>query len=264
MKPTFPVRGFPWLTHVPAVLFVVIAIGVSIFVYDSLPDRLATTFDFKNNPVGFMDKDTYTLLVPGYMVVMAGLFLVLDRFIFFFIFPVPLMSAISGAIQVFTLVMHLYILDIHILPDMSVMTSIIVLCTIPCLYIIIHFKAFRRDKDEGHRGVPLWLDVPPQGWLSRVFFFVGPLLPAKVTAYNEGLVLYAKLYCFMIPWNQIRSIEHATAGEALSKMGLRISSSPSKSVKLFLVDRKIPIIFSIADESRLINEWKKKSSIHNS
>ncbi len=258
MKPTFPVREFPWMTHVPAVLFVLIAIVVSISVYESLPDRLATTFDFENKPVGYMNKDTYTAMILGYMVVMAGLFLALDRLYFYFIFPVPLMSAISGAMQVFILTIHLMILDIHIFPDISVMASIIVLCSIPCLYVVIHFKVFRGDEDTGHRGIPLWLDVPPHGWISKVFFFVSPILPHKVIAYNEGLVLKARLYRFMIPWDQIRSIEHATTGEALGKIALRISSAPSRSVKLYLVDQKLPVIFSIADEPRLINEWKRK------
>jgi hypothetical protein len=258
MKPTFPVREFPWIAHLPAVLFVLIAIVVSVSVYDSLPDRLATTFDFKNRPVGYMNKDTYMAMIIGYMSVMAVFFLALDRLYLYFIFPVPLMSAISGAIQVFILIMHMMILDIHILPDMSVLASIIVMCAIPCVYLVIHFKVFRRDEDEDHRGMPLWLDVPPHGWISRVFFFVSPILPNKVIAYNEGLVLKARLYRFMIPWAQIRSIEHATTGEAMSKMALRISSAPSRSVKLYLADQKLPVIFSIADEPRLIDEWKQR------
>jgi hypothetical protein len=259
MRASFPVKKFPWKTHLPAFIFVMIAIFVSISVYDSLPDRLATTFDFKNNPTGYMNKATYTYMILGFMAIMTGLFLVLDRLYFYFTFPVPLMSAISGAMQLFILFMHIFILDLHNLPEMSVITSIIVLCAVPCLYFFIHLKIFQRDEGEGPRGLPLWQDVSPHSWLAKVFFFVRPILPDRVITYDDGLVIKASLYRIMVPWDQIRLIEHATVNDIMRKMAIKLTSAPSRSVKLYQKDQKLPIIFSISDESRLISEWKQRA-----
>ena len=95
--------------------------------------------------------------------------------------------------------------------------------------------------------------------IDFIFFFIRPILPNEVIAYNEGLALKARIYNFMIPWDQIRLIEHASTSEAMGKMALRIASAPSRSVKMYLVGHKLPVIFSIADESRLINEWKQRT-----
>ena len=75
------------------VIILVLAVVTTIVVYDSLPTRLATTWDFQNNPTGFMQKANYVAIVLGYMIGMAVLFVALDRLVVYPIFPVPLMSA---------------------------------------------------------------------------------------------------------------------------------------------------------------------------
>jgi hypothetical protein len=116
---------------------------------------------------------------------------------------------------------------------------------------------FRSGSDEIPRETPLWFDTPPHSWLTVFFFFLRPILPHQIIAYNSGLVLRSKIYCFRIPWEQIRSLEHAATWEALGGRTIRISSSPSRSVKLKLVDHKYPLIFAINNEDRLLAEWEK-------
>ena len=258
MKAPYLAHKFPWITYAPTVLFIVLAVLSTSAVYDTLPARIATTFDFENNPAGYMQKTTYTVVILGYMIAMASIFMVFDRFYMYVIFPVPLTSAISGAIQLFTLIMHLMILDIGIFPDLSVTWSIIMICTIPCAYVLIHMVALRRmDNDISDRN-PLWTDNSPQSWLTTVFFFTRPILPHKVVAYRKGLVLRATTYSFGISWDQISSIEHVSSRKAMTGTGVRLNTSPSRSVKLKLKDKKLPLIFSIDNEKRLIREWKAR------
>ena len=75
-------------------------------------------------------------------------------------------------------------------------------------------------------------------------------------------MLHAVTYHFMIPWEQIRSLKHATTSKAMLGMGVRLSSSPSKSVELYLADFKVPLIFSIDNEARLIAEWEKRRDVN--
>ena len=78
MKATFPVRDFPWTSYVPTVLFIAMAVLVTVTVYGSLPHRIATTFDFQNNPVGYMNKTIYVTVLIGYMMIMAIIMMIMD------------------------------------------------------------------------------------------------------------------------------------------------------------------------------------------
>jgi hypothetical protein len=258
MKATFPVEEFPWETYMSTVLFVAVAVVATGVVYGSLPARLATTWDFQNNPVGYMQKASYVKLVLGFMLVMAVLMPILDRFYVYPVFPVPMMSAISGSLELFCLIMHLLIINVLILPGLTVTHTIFVLLGTPCAYAILHMIVFRSDAADLPRGLPLWTDTPPHSWLTVVFFFARPILPHKVIAYNEGLLLQAATYRFAIPWEQIRLIKQASTGEAMGGIGVRVVSAPSRSVKLYLAGHKLPVIFSIEDEARLTAEWEKR------
>ncbi|MBW1859977.1 MAG: DUF1648 domain-containing protein [Deltaproteobacteria bacterium] len=258
MRQTFPVRGFPWMMYAGPVLIVGIAVVTTIVVYDSLPATLATTWDFQNNPTGFMQKTNYVAAVLGYMIGMAVLFMALDRFMVYRLFPVPLMSAIGGAMELFCLLVHLSIINVGLPPDLTILQTIIVLFAAPCAYVYVHMKLFRGTMGDMPAGIPLWIDKPPQSFLTTVFFFVRPILPREIIAYNEGLVLHAATYHFMIPWGQIRSLKHATTSKAMMGMGVRLASSPSRSVELRLVEGRLPLIFSIDNEARLIAEWEKR------
>jgi hypothetical protein len=258
MKATFPARDFPWRTYTPTVLFIAIAVLVTVAVYGSLPERIATTFDFENRPTAFMDKATYVTVLIGYMIIMAVIMLVVDRLYSYPVFPVPMMSAICGAIQLFCLIMHLILLEIPVFPETGVFGTIVLLLGLPCMYVTLHMRLYRGGEDELPRGKPLWTDSPPHGWLSTVFFFARPILPHKVMAYAEGLVLQSSTYRFMIPWKQISAMRSATLGEAMGAKAVRVVSSPSRSVILRLAGQKLPLVFSIDNESRLISEWENR------
>jgi hypothetical protein len=257
MKATFPARDFPWLTYTFPVFFVAVAVLVTIAVYGSLPTRLATTFDFNNNPTGFMNKATYVTVVIGFMAAMLFIMIVMDRYYIYPIFPVPMMSAICGAIQLFCLIIHLLILEVPVLPETGILGTLVILLGLPCVYVYLHMTLYRGEEEELPHGRPLWTDTPPQGWLSVVFFVFRPILPHEVIAYAEGLVLKSRTYRFMIPWKQIRSIRRATVSEAMGAMGMRVVSAPSRSVMLHLSGQKLPMVFSIDNEARLIGEWEK-------
>jgi hypothetical protein len=258
MKATFPARDFPWRTYMPTVLFIATAVLVTVSVYGSLPERIATTFDFENNPTAFLNKATYIMVLIGYMIIMACIMLIMDRRYLYPVFPVPMMSAICGAIQLFCLIMHLIILEILVFPEAGIVGTLVILLGLPCIYVIVHMKFYRRDEDALPQGRSLWTDNPPHSWLTVVFFFARPILPHKVMAYAEGLVLQSSTYRFMIPWEQIRIIRRATAGEAMTADAMRVVSSPSRSVIMHLVDQKLPVVFSIDNEARLISEWENR------
>jgi hypothetical protein len=240
------------------VLFVVIAIVTTIMVYDSLPETLATTWDFHNRPTGHMQKTSYVAVVLGYMGGMFVLLMALDRFMIYPLFPVPLISAIAGWMELFCLLMHFAILDIGVIPTKTVFGTIVLLLVVPSIYVAVHMKLFRGTMSELPQGVPLWIDNPPHGWITTIFFFVRPILPREIIAYSEGLVLRSSTYHFMIPWKQIRSVKHATMNMAMMGWGVRIVSSPTRSVEVSLKDGKLPLIFSIDNEARLIAEWEKR------
>ena len=119
-------------------------------------------------------------------------------------------------------------------------------------------KVYRGDEDALPHGRPLWTDNPPQSWLTVVFFFARPILPHKIMAYAEGLVLQSSTYRFMIPWKQMGTIRSATVGEAMGAKAMRVVSSPSRSIIIHLVDQKLPVVFSIDNEARLISEWENR------
>jgi hypothetical protein len=240
------------------VLFVVIAIVTTIMVYDSLPETLTTTWDFHNRPTGHMQKTCFVAVLLGYMVGMMLLFIVLDCFMVYPLFPVSLMSASIGWLELFCLLMHLAILDLGVIPTKTVFGTIILVLAVPSVYVAVHMKLFRGTMSELPQGVPLWVDNPPHGWLTTIFFFVRPILPREIIAYKEGLVVHASTYHFMIPWKQIRSVKHATMGMAMMERGVRLASSPSRSVEVSLVDGKLPLIFSIGNKGRLIAEWERR------
>jgi hypothetical protein len=258
MKATFPAKDFPLKTYAPTVLLIAIAIAVTVAVYGSLPERIATTFDFENNPTAFLNKATYVTVMLGYMIIMALVMLILDWRYTYPVFPAPMMSAMCAAIQLFCLIMHLILLEVLILPGKSILGTLVILLGLPCIYIVLHMKFYRGAEDELPHERPLWTDTPPHGWLSVVFFFVRPILPNKVMAYAEGLVLQSSTYRFMIPWKQIGTIRRATIGETMSAKAMRVVSSPSRSVLVRLVDQKVPLVFSIDNEARLIAEWKSR------
>jgi hypothetical protein len=239
-------------------LFVVIAIVTTMTVYDSLPETLTTTWDFHNRPTGYMQKTSYAAVVLGYMGGMLVLLMVLDRFLVYPLFPVPLMSAIAGWMELFCLLGHLAILDMGVIPTKTVFGTIILLFSVPSVYVAVHMKLFRGPMSELPQGVPLWIDNPPHSWLTTVFFFVRPILPREIIAYNEGLVLRSSTYHFLIPWEQIRSVKHAKMKMAMMGWGVRLVSAPSRSVEVSLVDGKLPLIFSIDNEARLIAEWERR------
>jgi hypothetical protein len=258
MTATFPARDFPWRTYTPTIVLIAISILVTVSVYGSLPERIATTFDFENKPTAFMNKSTYVTVVIGYMIIMAVVMALLDRYYTYPVFPVPMMSAICGAIQLFCLIMHLIILEIPVLPETGILGTLVILLGLPCIYVPLHMKVYREVEDELPHGRPLWIDNPPHSWLSVIFFFVRPILPRKVTAYTEGLVLQSSTYRFMIPWKQISMIRRATVGEAMGAKAMRVVSSPSSSVIIHLLDQKLPLVFSIDNEARLISEWENR------
>jgi hypothetical protein len=258
MKATFPAKDFPLKTYVPTVLLIAIAVVVTVAVYGSLPERIATTFDFENNPTAFLNKATYVTALIGYMIIMALVMLLLDWRYTYPVFPVPMMSAMCGAIQLFCLIMHLILLEVLILPGKSILGTLVILLGLPCIYIVLHMKFYRADEDDLPHERPLWTDTPPHGWLTVIFFFARPILPHKVMAYAEGLVVQSSTYRFMIPWKQIDAIRRATVSEAMGAKAMRVVSSPSRSVIVHLVGQKLPLVFSIDNEARLIAEWKNR------
>ncbi len=256
MKATFPVRTFPWMHYLPAAIFCVAATAASAIVYEGLPERLATSFGPAGQPTGWMAKESYTAFMLGAMWGVLVLLLALDRLLVYGSFPVPVLSAIAGATELLHLVIHLGIIGIYQMEGKSVWTTMPVVLALFVAYIVVHCRVARRRGDEPETP-PLWTDFPPHGILSAVFFFVRPFFP-EIRAHEEGLVLRAWLYTFAVPWDAIESVEHATVWEAMASMGVRIASKPSRAVKLRLAGMKLPLIFSIEDESRLVEEWKKR------
>jgi hypothetical protein len=239
-------------------MFIVIAVLYTITVYGSLPERIATTFDFHNNPTGFMNKNTYNMILIGYMIIMALILMILDRIYVYPVFPIPLMSAICGAMELFCLIMHLAILEAPVFEGTGVFGTLVILLGLPCVYMLLHMKVYKGEEEELPRESPVWTDRPPHGWLSTVFFFARPILPHKVLAYAEGLVLQSSTYRFMIPWKQINSLRRATYSEAMGAWAMRVVSSPSRSVIMHLADQKLPLVFSIDNRERLISEWENR------
>ncbi len=257
MKPTFPVRSFPWVHYVVPALFCVAATVASALVYDELPERVATNFGPDGRPIGWMAKGSYTALILGAMWGMLAFLLVLDRLLVYRTLPAPILSSVTGAMELLHLAFHLCVIDVYGLEGTR--ASIVVTASFALLigYVVVHCLIARSREDEPP-GPPLWVDYPPHGLLDTILFFVRPLLPGEVRAHEEGLVLRAWLYAFAIPWETIEAITHATVWEALGGMAVRVASSPSRAVKLKLSGTKLPLIFSIQDERRLVEEWEKR------
>ena len=153
------------------VIILVLAVVTTIVVYDSLPTRLATTWDFQNNPTGFMQKANYVAIVLGYMIGMAVLFVALDRLVVYPIFPVPLMSAVGGALELFCLLIHLSIINVGVLPNLTILETIIMLCAAPCAYVVVHMMLFRGTMGDMPGDIPLWIDNPPPEFSYNRFLF---------------------------------------------------------------------------------------------
>lgn len=257
MKPTFPVRSFPWAHYVVPALFCVAATIALALVYDSLPERLATNFDFEGTPTGWMAKGSYTALILGAMWGMLAFLLALDRFLVYRSFPAPVLSAVTGGTELFMLAIHLGTIQVYRLEGVPASIILTVILALFAVYVAVHCLVARRHEEEP-AGPPLWTDYPPHGLLDTILFFVRPFLPGEVRAYEEGLVLRAWLYTFAIPWETIEAITHATVWEAVGGMAVRVASSPARAVKLKLSGTKLPLIFSIQDERRLIEEWERR------
>ena len=257
MKPTFPVRSFPWAHYLPAVLFCAAATVISAVVYGELPGRLATSFDFEGTPTGWMTKRSYVTLMLGAMWGMLAFLLALDRLLAYRSFPAPVLSAVTGGTELFLLAIHLGTIRLYRLEGVHaliVLSGILALFTV---YVAVHCLVARTGEDEPP-GPPLWVDFTPHGLLDTVLFFVRPFLPGEVRAYEEGLVLRAWLYTFFVPWDTIEALAHATVWEAVGGMAVRVASSPSRAVKLKLSGTKLPLIFSVEHEDRLIEEWERR------
>lgn len=258
MKPTFPVRSFPWAHYAVPALFCVIATVASVLVYEGLPERLARNFR-DGRPAGWMTKGSYVALMLGSMWGILVLFLALDRLLVYRMFPAPEMSAGTGAMELLCLAEYLNIIKVNVygLEGVPASISAPVVLVLLVAYVAIHCMIARRRGEEP-QSPPLWVDYPPHGLLDTVFFFVRPFLPGEVRAYEEGLILRAWLYTFAVPWETIESITHATRWEVFAGSATRMVSSPSRAVRLTLSGVKLPLIFSIEDERRLVEEWEKR------
>lgn len=257
MKPTYPVREFPWRLYLIPAAFCIAASVVSLAIYDRLPERLATHFDFEGKPNGWTAKGPYVAMMLGIMWAMLLFFALLDRFLVYRTLPTPLMSSITGATELFFLLIHLgilRILNVQTSPPLTIVGFVAAMCA----YIVAHCWLFRSGPGERSTAEPLWIDRPPHGLLDTILFFIRPILPNEIRAYDEGLVVNAALYSIAIPWDTIEEAAKATRAEAMGGMAVRVASNSSHAVKLKLKDARLPLIFSVEEEARLINEWKER------
>jgi hypothetical protein len=91
-----------------------------------------------------------------------------------------------------------------------------------------------------------------------VLFFASPLYIREIAAYNEGIVIRAPMYVFTIPWKNIRKIVQVSGWKAVMGMAVRVVSDASSAVRMEITGMKLPLIFSVANQERLIEEWKKR------
>ena len=118
------------------------------------------------------------------------------------------------------------------------------------------------SRDHAARSVPPVspredsIDKPPHGLLDTILFFIRPILPNETRAYDDGLVIKAALYSIAIPWDTIEEAGKASVTEAMGGMAVRLASNSSHAVRLKLKDARLPLIFSVSDEARLIQEWE--------
>jgi len=118
--------------------------------------------------------------------------------------------------------------------------------------------AMRPSRREAPEGTPLWIDNPPSGTFAKVFFFVSPIMPKELIAYEEGLLIKAPMYIFAVPWKNIKKVVEASGWQAVMGMAVRVVSDTSSAVKMEVTGMKLPIMFSVANRGRLIEEWKKR------
>ncbi|MBN1809355.1 MAG: DUF1648 domain-containing protein [Planctomycetes bacterium] len=259
MQATFPVASFPWRHYLFPALFCVAAAVASFLVYDSLPDTIPTHFDSAGRPDGWSPKNTYILGMLAMMAGMLVLFLLMDRFLLYFSFPVPLLSGIAGSMLLLMLLVHVGILQVYRLEDVPAWQAVAVMLVVMFGYMAVHCYFARSAPPPRPSGDVLWTDRPPHSLLDTVFFFVRPILPSRVEAYPDGFLIIAALYTFAVPWAAVAKVAPASPAAAMAGSGVRIASSPSHAVSLDIDGMKRPLVMSLEDRDRFIAEWKARS-----
>jgi hypothetical protein len=258
VKATFPVEGFAWKSYTVPLLLFVAAVVASVFTYDGLPDAIPTHFNTAGEPNGWMKKLDYTETMLGTMFVTLSLIAALDALLIYPNFPVPIMSLIAGAVVFVQLITHLGIIGVLNVQNVSVYVILPVIALSVICYIVILGLMIRPNLRELPQGAPLWVDNPPRGWFAKALFFVSPIMPKEVIAYEEGLIIKASTYTFAVPWKNIRKIVEAGGWKAVMGMAVRVVSDASSAVRMEITGMIFPLIFSAANRQRLIEEWKNR------
>jgi len=258
LKATFPVEGFAWKSYIVPMLLFAAAIAASAVTYSGMADTIPTHFNAAGEPNGWMKKLGYTETMLGTMFVTLGIMILLDMLVVYPNFPVPIMSLITGAAVLIQLITHLGIISVYRIQNVPAYVILPAIVVSAVGYIAIFGLLTRPNLRDLPQGAPLWIDNPPHGWFAKVFFFVVPMFPKEIAAYEEGLLIKAPMYIFAVPWKNIKKIVEASGWGAVMGMAVRVVSDASSAVKMEVTGVKLPIMFSIANRGRLIEEWKKR------
>jgi hypothetical protein len=245
-----------WTTyrrHVPALVIMIVAIGLWLGLLPFLPNPMSVDFASSDNPVSATAPAVFLIAMCGFMLVAHVVTVLLDFFLFARVVPGYIMAVVDWIVEGFTAVFYLSIL----VAAMDILPFIVGLVGGYLAMFVILAMLYRRSKEFVEaEATPLfsspYFERVAPALMIRLFFFLRPMFPLYIIIVPGGIRIIGILYDVTYPWERIAELKEGTFFTFFSNRPIKLNQTLKNTVEIRLKERWSYPLISVADRDRFL------------
>ncbi len=245
-----------WTTyrrHVPALVIMIVAIGLWLGLLPFLPNPMAVDFASPDNPASATAPVVFLIAMCGFMLVAHAVTVLLDFFLFSRVVPGYIMAVVDWIVEGFTAVFYLSILA----AAMDILPFIVGLVGGYLAMFVTLGILYRRSKESVEAAATPLFNSPyferaAPSFMTRVFFFLRPMFPLYIIIVPGGIRIIGVLYDVTYPWERIAELKEGTIFTFFSNRPIKLNQTLKNTVEIRLKERRSYPLISVADRDRFL------------
>ncbi len=245
-----------WTTyrrHVPALVIMIIAIGLWLALLPFLPDPMTAHYPFAGSPASATEPIIFLIAMCGFMLLSHVVIVSIDLFLFARVVPGYFMAVVDWIVEGVTAVFYLSILAAAV----NLLPFIVGLVGGYLAMLVILGVRYRKSKEsvEAKAGPlfnsPYFERVGPS-LLKRIVLFMAPLFPSYIIIVPDGIRIIGILYDVTYPWERITEVKKGDFFTFFSNRPIKLNHTLTNTVEIRLKNRRSYPLISVADRDRFL------------
>lgn len=250
-----------WTTyrrHVPALLIMIVAIGLWFGLLPFLPNPITVNHPFPGNPVSATEPMVFIIAMCGFMLISHIVIVSLDFFLFARVVPGYIMAVVDWIVQGFTAVSYLSMLA----AAMAVLPLAAWLAGGYLAMLVILGVLHRKSRESVEAKAAPLFDAPyfervKPSLLMWALFFLRPLFPRYIVIVPDGIRIIGTLYDVTYPWERIEEVKKGDFLTFFSNRPVKLNHTLANTVEIRLKDRRKYVVISPCQRDRFLETAAK-------